>query len=416
MSPRTPPARTRLARGDGWIVRRTTAAGEARYLARWREPGGATRARTFATEAAAEAHLRDLADARGADPPPADRLTVADLIDAYLARAASRWAPGTLGTNRSRARALVLPDLGEARALDLTPPRVQAWIDRLVRRGLAAETVVGARRLLSGACREAVALGVLPRDPVAGTRPPGVKRPPVAVWTADEVRAVLAAVARDPMLDAAYRVSLSTGVRPGELLVLRWSDLDLDGAVLHVRRTLTIDEHTRETVGETTKGKRARAIALQPSTVAALRAWRTAQLTRRLAARSWHDPDLLLTDGGGRRFRRETWAAIHDRVIAKAGVRDIVPHGLRHTYATLELAAGTHPKIVADRLGHSSVQMTLDRYTHSSLDLQRTAMEALERSLFGDATTSPAAGGDGGVSAEDSRTRTEKGGYRRANR
>jgi integrase len=381
--------------GDGWIVCRTTANGEKRFFANWREPQPdgtrKKRAKQFPTQAAAEAHLRDVADRRDRDGYVApDRLTVADLVAGYLARGAYDWGTATRAAYRQRADVHVLPDLGNGLAVDLTAPRVQHWVDRLVKRGLAPNTIDGAVRVLLGAYKEAVRLGIVPSNPVAGTKRPAIRQAPVAVWTEVEVKRVLDAVAGEPMWNAVYRLALTSGLRPGELRVVRWSDIDLDRGVLVVRRTMTKDEAGHQVVGTTTKGKRPRAIALLPAAVAALRDWRKAQLEARLAAPTWHDPDLVFATSTGRLIAQRHWQDKHDAVVASAGVPRIVPHGMRHTNATLELEAGTHPKVVADRLGHSRVEFTLNRYSHVSIDLQRAAAEALDRRLFGgdDATTS----------------------------
>lgn len=375
----------RLRWGDGWIEPRTAKDGTRSYLARWRVTVDGTRAirsKTFTTEAAAESHLRDVADdpQRGAFVPP-ERLTVAELVSDFLGRAAHRFAPSTLGVNRSRARSLILPALGSLPIGELTAPRVQHWIDGLVRRGLGAETIAGGRRLLYGACKDAVMLGILTTNPVTGTRTPAIKPEPSTVWTEEESRAVLAITAADPMFHAAYQVALSTGIRPGELLALRWSDIDLAAGILHVKRTRTLDADLREVDGPTTKGKRTRAIALIPSTVTALKTWQAAQGEIRRKARYWSLGDLVLTTERGDGIRREVWADLHDGVCVVANVPRITPHDCRHTFATTALARGLHPKIVSEMLGHRSVSFTLDRYGAVSVALQRTALEALERSL-----------------------------------
>lgn len=392
----------RLKWGDGWIEARTDRHDRPSFLAHWREEDPATgkrtvrRSRAFPTEDAAEAHLRDVADrqARGAYVPP-ERMTVAELVAGYLARGAYDWSPATRAAYRQRAAAMVVPYLGKERAVALTAPRVQHWVDTLVRKGLAPNTIDAGVRVLSGAYAEAVRIGVVPSNPVTGTKRPAIRQKPVAVWTEAEAKRVLAAVAAEPMWSAAYRLALTTGLRPGELRAVRWSDLDLDRGILVVSRTMTKDDDGHQVVGDTTKGRRQRAVALAPAAVAALRDWRKAQVAHRLAAENWHDPDLVFATGRGRLLSQRHWQAKHEAIVAAAGVRRIVPHGMRHSYATLELEAGTHPKVVSERLGHTKIQTTLDRYSHVSVDLQRAAAEAMDARLFGPSdTTTPERGGE----------------------
>lgn len=375
----------RLKWGDGWIEARTTPTGAERHQARWpdRTPKGLVwRAKTFETADQAEAHLRGVADAkaRGSYVEP-EKLTVSDMVADYLTRGAYEWKPSSLATYRQRAKAIVLPDLGECLVTALTAPRVQHWVDGLVRRKLAANTIDGAVRVLNGAYRDAVRLGIVAANPVTGTRRPMLRQAPVEVWSAEEERRVLAAVNGDAMWEAAYRVALATGVRPGELRVLRWKDIDLEKRVLTVRRTMTKDEAGHQVIGDTTKTGRTRAIAFGEKTAKALTVWRKEQLAQRLAAAAWHDGDLIFATATGRLVTQRHWQGQQAAVIAAAGVTTITLHGIRHTFATRMLERGVHPKIVSEMLGHANIQTTLDLYSHVSEDLQRLAADALDASL-----------------------------------
>lgn len=135
-------------------------------------------------------------------------------------------------------------------------------------------------------------------------------------------------------------------------------------------------------IGDSTKTRRSRAIALSTACVAALRAWRVEQKRRQLAAQTWHSGDLVFDRGDGRLLPLTTWQKAHKRFCDLASVPVITPHALRHTNATLSLESGTHPLIVSKRLGHKSVQITLDRYSHVSADLERATMEAFDRGVF----------------------------------
>jgi integrase len=379
----------RLRWGDGWIEERTRADDTIRYVARWREPtsAGVERvvSRSFPTLEAAEAHLRTVADriANGSYIAP-EELTVGELVTRWIERGASEWAESTSANYREWARMGIVPLLKSVRVSTLNAPRVQHWVDSLAARGLASGSIHDCFFVLRAALKDAVRLGIITSNPAEGTRLPTnrAKKPPT--WTAQEAQVALAAVADDVLWHAAYRLHLATGMRPGEIRALRWSDLDTAAGTITVRRTMTQNRQRRPTIGERTKTGKVRAIALTPPTLAALSAWRKAQLTTRMAAPSWAEPDAMFTIPSGAYISSARWANYLEDLIARTGVKRITPHGIRHTAATLMLERGVHPKVVADILGHSSVTITLDRYSHVSVDLQRAAVAALDELLRGD--------------------------------
>jgi integrase len=222
-----------------------------------------------------------------------------------------------------------------------------------------------------------VRLGALPANPVTDTRAPARARSERATWTETQVAAVLTAVRDDPRYHALYLVALTTGVRPGELRALMWSDLDADRGVLTVRRSMTRTDTFRHIIGDGTKTGRRRTIALPAVTVAALATCRADQRQRQIAAPAWRDLGVIFDRGDGNPIPQQTLASVHDRTAARAGVPRITVHGMRHTFATIALANGVHPKIVAEILGHSSIGTTLDIYSHVSVDMQRSVIDSL---------------------------------------
>jgi integrase len=317
--------------------------------------------------------------------PPSDR-TVADLVKEWLDRgkASNRWAGSTYVNYRDRADRWVLPQLGAIKAAQLTTPRVQHWVDGLTAAGLAPSTVQFTARVLSSALAEAVAIGILPRNPCTGVRKPKHVQVEPETWTPDEIRRVIAEVKDDPFWHAVYRTMLATGMRPGELRALKWADIDFAAGIVTVRRTMTEDNDGRAIVGGITKGKRSRQVAVTPEELAVLKTWQTAQKVRRLKTERWHDEDLVFDRGDGRFLPEQTWIGKQARLCERIGVTPIGPHGMRHTHATDELRNGTHPLVVSKRLGHRSIAITLDRYSHVGMDLNRAAAEALDKRLFGD--------------------------------
>jgi len=183
-----------------------------------------------------------------------------------------------------------------------------------------------------------------------------------------------------------WRLGLDTGMWLGELLALTWDDVDLDRGLVAVRRTLTKDREGHWKLGEVAKTSSSRrSIPIGPATVVALRSIRPKQAERRLrCGAAWVDHGLVFDRGNGNWLSPATARGVFDRAVAKAQVTALTPHGMRHTMATLLLATGVHPKVVQERLGHSSIQMTLDRYSHVSIIMQQDAAAVLDR-LIGEA-------------------------------
>lgn len=372
--------------GEGSIAVETKADGTKRYKARWYEPqpyGPAIpRSKSFLNSDDAEDHLRKIARAkRDGRYVAASEMTVTEAVASYLERGRSGWKKSTYATYLQRARTHIEPTIGKAKLSELTTARVQHWIDDRTKAGVGAKTLEEARRVLSAALSEAARLDIIKSNPVTATRTPTARPTPHKTWTTEEIGRVFAAVADHPMWHALYRMAAFTGMRPGELRALRWTDVDMDKRVLTIHRTITRDEDNHEVMGDTTKTGKDRAVALPRSVVDTLRVWKVEQAKMQLVATRWDAGRYIFTGAHGQPLGGTTWDTYHEAMIERAGVTVITMHEIRHTNATVELEAGTHPKIVADRLGHSRIETTLNLYSHVSPDLQRAAIDAFEDRL-----------------------------------
>ena len=369
--------------GEGHITVRLTKAGVPRYAARWYEPVPGDKPRlaieTFGTMDEAEDHLRAVARAkRDGRYVSTSTLTVQQLIDDHLQRNKTGWKGATYATYRQRAYTHIIPALGNLKVVELTPARLQSWVDGLVRSGkVAPKTVEESKRVISAALNAAVRLDIIRSNPASAVRIPAQKSKAHVTWTAEEVATVLDAVLDEPMWRAVYSVVLMTGMRPGELRSLRWSDIDVTRRSIHIQRSITRTDGFTEIVGTTTKTGKDRSVSIPDDTVDALKAWRIEQAKRQLAAPHWDDGKYVFTGMEGQPLPGTSWTKFHHRLIALTGVTPITLHEMRHSNATVELEAGTHPKIVSDRLGHSRIETTLNLYSHVSPDLHRSATDAL---------------------------------------
>lgn len=370
-----------LRRGEGRIEHITRANGTTVYKARWYElqPDGRSKraSRTFPTQDKAEDHLREVYRAKrdGRYEATGDTTVRVAVLD-YLERGRGTWKAGTYATYKQRAMTHIVPRLGNLRLVELTTARVQRWIDQIHASGLSAKTVEGTARVLNGAMKEAVRLNLITTNPVTNARAPSTTYDGHPVWDADEIARVLDATRKNPKWSAVYHVALLTGIRPGELRALQWSDIDLDARKMTVHRTITRDGNNREVVGTSTKTGRVRSITLPKPVVASLRRWKAVQAAERLAAEEWDARGFVFTGDGGRFLGSTTWQHRHAEAIKRAGVHTINLHGMRHSFATAMLARNVHPLVVSRVLGHAKIETTLNTYSHPDDALQRDVMDA----------------------------------------
>lgn len=381
--------------GEGGVSAYETKAGT-RYLIKYTatDPDGTRRVvlrrrsragEPFLTRKAAAAELGDiLAEVRRGDHVVPKKLTVGDWLDQWLA--GLQLAPSTRASYAKNVRLHIKPHLGAVQLQQLTGTRISALYRQLEQggrqdhksgEGLSARTVRYVHTILKAALGEAVDQGVLATNPAAKAKPPSAraaKSPEIHPWTGPQLRVFLSWCKDTGAANAtAYHLLAYTGMRRGELLALRWRDLDLATARVSIRRSVGIVK----TKGEPeqlhegpTKSARPRVIDLDPSTVEHLRAWRRERGS--LAMQLVRDDALIFsTPLGGHlhpeRFSRsftDKVAQCRRKLGAAAAPPAIHLHDLRHTHASLLLAAGEQIKVVSERLGHASVAITHEIYEH----------------------------------------------------
>lgn len=336
--------------------------------------------RTARTERLATAILRDLHRQReAAEPVPMDRQTVAQFLESW--RQDRRLQGGAISTF-SRQGSLIRHNTGKIADIPLakvTAQDLQALYSDRLAAGQARSTVALLHRVLHAAFKQAVELGAIPTNPAARVRGPRIPRGRKITLKANEARAFLAA-ARGDRYEALYVLALTTGMRQGEMLGLRWRSVDLDTATVQVVESMSYVD--RAVVWSDSKNDRSRRqISLSAIAVAALRSHRARQAEERLRADAWEDNDLVFCSPAGKPLRKDAIVRqSFNRLLKAAGVPLITFHQLRHTCATLLLEKGIHPKVVSDMLGHSSIAMTLDLYSHvikSMHDIAASAMDDL---------------------------------------
>jgi integrase len=311
---------------------------------------------------------------------PPSRLTVGQYLEQWLQSVRPPAVRGgTWVGYRVNVRRHLVPRLGAVPLQQLTRVAVKAAYEELAERGsrhggpLSPKTLHNVHLTLRKALADAVEDRLLSHNPADAAHRLHRDQPEMQTWSARELAAFLAGVAEHEWF-ALWRLAATTGMRRGELLGLRWSDLELPRGQLQIvqQRVRGLDAYTYGP--PKTKAGRRR-VDLDAATVAALQAHRQAQAVIRPAFGAGYDADadLVFARADGSPLDPDTVSGTFERLVLELRLSRIRLHDLRHTHATLALAAGVHPKVVQERLGHSSVQITLDRYSHAVPGMQAEA-------------------------------------------
>lgn len=371
--------------GEGTIRHRE----DGRWEARVRLANGQRRSFYGVTRQAVQRKLTTaLHDLEQGLPLVAERQSFEAYMASWLEMIRPTIKASTLQRYSEQVRIHLIPTLGKTKVARLTPAQVQRLYSEKLEAGLSPTTVNHLHSVLHRALKDALRLGLVPRNIADAVTPPRETRHEMHVLTAEQARQFLAA-AQGERLEALFTVALSTGARLGELLALRWSDLDLDAGRVQIRHTL---RHTGAgayilTQPKTKAGRRS--IDIAPEVLDVLRRHKARQSEQRLSlGAAWHDGDFIFTREDGMPLRGTHVLQRHFRpLLERAGLPPIRFHDLRHTAATLWLLAGIPPRVVADQLGHSTITVTLDTYSHVLPDMRQAAAKAMRELLFRDART-----------------------------
>jgi integrase len=230
--------------------------------------------------------------------------------------------------------------------------------------------------LLHKALKQAVNDGLVARNVTQAVKAPRQSRKEIPTLNREQAQVFLEA-AKGDRLETLYLLAIHTGLRQGELLGLKWGDVDLDRGTLQVQRILSAaKDGPTFTTPKTNKG---RSVRLTAQVVQALRDHRKRQVEERLKYDGlWQDHGLVFTTLVGTPLNRHNiFSRSFKPLLRRAGLPDITFHALRHSFATLMLAGGEHPKVVQEMMGHSGIRVTMDFYSHVLPDMQKGAVDWL---------------------------------------
>ena len=331
---------------------------------------------------AAEKLTKAMADRDSGLVFDADALKVGEYLERWLADSVRDTVrPTTFERYEQMVRLHIRPVLGKLKVKNVTPAHVRGLYREKLGAGLSPRTVQYIHVTLHKALKQAVMDGLIPRNATEAVKPPQVRREEMQPLTPEQVKALLQA-ARGDRLEALYVLAVTTGLRQGELLGLKWEDVDLEAQTLRVCRTLTTAKGGPQLTTPKTKGSR-RTVRLTQSAVNAL----SIHLKRQLgeidrAGSLWRENGLIFASEAGEPLdRRNVTTHRFKPLLKQAGLPRVRFHDLRHTCATLLLGRNVNPKIVSEMLGHASIAITLDTYSHVLPNMQSQAVKAMEDAL-----------------------------------
>lgn len=309
-----------------------------------------------------------------------ERETVAVFLERWLEQARPALRPRTWQGYALIVRRQLVPAIGRVPLAKLTPATVQELLNRRQAAGASPQTVRNQHAVLRRALGQAVRWGIVPRNVATLVTLPRVDRPEVRAIAPGDARAILEAV-RGDRLEALVTLALATGLRQGEALALRWDDVDLADGRLTVRHSLQRVGAGVELVEPKTRRSR-RTIAVPRGIIAALREHRTRQLQARLwAGSAWQEGGYVFTTSIGTPMHAGDVTRALQRLLAAAGLPRMRFHDLRHGAASLLLAQGVAPRVVMEILGHSTIALTMNVYSHVIPALERDAADRMDAIL-----------------------------------
>jgi integrase len=369
------PRVAKRAHGEGTLYRRS----DGLWVAQLRLPTGERRTLYSKNRSVVQAKLRELRRAAedGTLPAAERRITVEQYLDRWLEAIKASVRPSTYVSYELNARRLK-KHFGRAQLSALTPVMIQSAYAKLSSQGLSQRSVLQIHASLHRALGQAVKWGLIVRNPADAVDRPRPPRVEMSTLTLDELLRLFEA-ARGTRMYAMFVLLGTSGMRLGEALGLKWEDIDLAGRRLVVRRALQRQTGNGLMFVEPKTSRSRRTIHLTAIAVEALIEHKDhTELLKQAARDRWRESGLVFTSTVGDGMEAGVVNDNLRRLLAKAGLPHIRVHDLRHTVATILLQGGAHPKLVQDLLGHSTVTLTLDTYSHVTPALHLEATRRLD--------------------------------------
>lgn len=324
-----------------------------------------------------------------------DRITLGDyLTERWLPIKRAQLRQSTFNSYQANIANHVVPGIGAIPLQRLSPEDLDEFYARLLVEGklngdgggLSVKTVRYIHGILRKALADALRKGSVQRNVADLADPPKLSsapKPQMKVWNADQLREFLEGI-RDHDLYPAFYLAANTGMRRGEILGIRWEDIDLQHKRLSVRQAV-LNVAYEVVIADVKTPMSRRTVDLEPRTVAVLKQWKRDQFEQRVAlGLRPKDDSLVFAKPDGAAIHPDSYSQHFQRLVAASAVPRIRPHDLRHTHATILLKAGVPAKVVSERLGHANVAFTMSVYQHVLPGMQADAAHIFAKVVFGD--------------------------------
>ncbi|KYH31125.1 site-specific integrase [Neomoorella mulderi] len=378
----------RRGNGEGTISKRKDGRWEGKVTIEYDPVNGKTKRLTFygrTRQEVAEKITKALAEIQHGTFVKPTGETLGEWLDIWFANYVKpRVRPTTRDNYEATIRKHIKPYIGDQKLGQLLPSHLQALYNRKLAEGLSGRTVRLIHTVLHAALKQAVKEGLAVRNVAEATSPPRWEKKEMRVLSPEEQNRLLEAL-ESHRLYAAFLLDMATGLRRGELLGLKWEDIDLKQGLIHVKRTLVRVKAENGPVKtalvfqepKTAHGRRT--IPIPESILPELKAHKKRQAQEKLImGQNYQDNGLVFCGIDGRPLDPSSFGDHFAKLAKKAGIEEASMHTLRHTFATRLLELNEHPKIVQELLGHSTITMTLDTYSHVSPELKKQAAAKLD--------------------------------------
>ncbi|EOO20037.1 site-specific integrase [Bacillus cereus] len=330
---------------------------------------------------AKEALIKFHADVLNDESLDLSQMTYSKYLDEWFEERRISLQKSTYETHSIFCKNIIKPKLGHFKLQKIEPVHIQKFINNLANEtDYSAHTIHLVFRIVNASLKKAKVMKLIKDNPATGTTLPKKQRKEMNVWTLDQVNYFIREskkVHRLTRIYVACVISLLTGMRQGEIMGLRWGDIDFDKNVIYIRQTLT---QAAEIKVGAKNASSVRSIHIPDKLIGELKAHRKTVLEERLYyGEKYEDNDLVVGTRTGkpmipRNLRKEFY-----NLTEKLGLPKIRFHDLRHTHATLLIQQNINVKLIADRLGHSDIETTLNTYSHVLPDMQKSVSEQLDK-------------------------------------
>lgn len=268
----------------------------------------------------------------------------------------------------------IIPHIGKIELSQLLPQHISDLHNKLHEKGLSGTSIQDVHKVLRNALGQAVKWGMIHKNVAVMVDRPKAKKKEIQIWTIEQANQFLQVAKKNTRYYIAFLLALSTGMRQGEILGLRWKDIDFEEGVIKVVQTL---DHQGKKIHSETKSKAGqRTVAIDSWTLEALKSYKAKVAQEKLiAGSSYQDHGLVVCTALGTPVTPRNLLRAFYSAIKKANVPKITFHELRHTHASILLKQGVHVKVVSERLGHANIRITLDTYSHLMPNMQKETAE-----------------------------------------